>query len=108
MKSFSMLSLTIGVALATSACNNTSGGGATPIDSTNDNGTAPVQYSQGNPENRTDSTMQSQPMDQKARQDNSAEASMQHPSTNMSEASPVSPSNTDSSTTSGSSNNKKK
>ena len=102
-----MLSLTIGVALATSACNNSTGGRATPIDSTNDNGTAPVQYSQGNPENKTDSTMHSQPMDQKARQDNSAEASMQ-PATDMSGASPASPSNTDSSTTSGSSNNKKK
>lgn len=100
MKTFSMLSLTIGMALAVGSCNNSTGGRETPIDSTNDYGTAPVQYESGNPDVKTDTTMHSQPMDQKARQDASAERSMAQPATS---AAP-SPSNTDRATTSGSSN----
>lgn len=76
MKTFSMLSLTLGVALATASCNNSTGGRGTPIDSTNDHGTAPVQYEAGMPETPVDTTMQTQPMDQKARQDNSVNNSL--------------------------------
>jgi hypothetical protein len=76
MKTFSVLSLTFGVALAISSCNNDTSGRGTPIDSTNDHGTAPVQYEAGTPDHTVDTTMQSQPMDQKARQDNSVNNSL--------------------------------
>lgn len=100
MKTFSKLSLSIGIALAIASCNNSTGGRETPIDSTNDYGTAPVQYEAGNPDVKTDTTMHTQPMDQKARQDASANRSLDQPATS---AAP-SPSNTDRATTSGSSN----
>lgn len=77
MKTFSMLSLTLGVALATSSCNNNTGGRSTPIDATNDHGTAPVQYEAGVPGTPVDTTMRTQPIDQKARQDNSVNNSLQ-------------------------------
>ena len=100
MKTFSMLSFSIGIALAVSSCNNSTGGRETPIDSTNDYGTAPVQYGAGNPDVKTDTTMHTQPMDQKARQDASVNNSLDHSATSAAPA----PSNTDRATTSGSSN----
>ena len=62
MKSFSMLSLTFSAALLAASCGgNNSGAGyghSAPIDSTNKNGTAPVQYSAQDPQNPTDTSMQ--------------------------------------------------
>ncbi len=70
MKAFSMLSLTFGVALMLgTSCNNREGAHSTPLDSTNDLGTAPVQYQSGTPDRTTDSTMQTTPTDKRARQD---------------------------------------
>lgn len=103
MKTFSMLSLTLGVALIAGSCNNSTGGRGTPIDSTNDYGTAPVQYESGAPTTPVDTTMHSQPADQRSRQDNSVNNSMPQTSDTTAPA----PSNTDKSTTSGSSNGRK-
>lgn len=97
-----MLSLTFGIALVTSSCNNEHGGRGTPIDSTNDYGKAPVEYQAGNPDVVTDSTMQTQPGDQKQRQDRSANESIRKESNT-----PPTANTTDSSTTSGSAAPKK-
>ena len=102
MKTFSMLSLIFGITLVTSACNNQSGGRGTPIDSTNDYGKAPVEYQAGNPDVKVDTTMHTQPGDQKQRQDYNANATLKQ----QSDAAPTA-NTTDSSTTSGSANPKK-
>ena len=105
MKTFSMLSLTLGIVLVTASCNNEPSPRATPIDSTNDYGKAPVEYNGSTETSKTDTTMHSQPMDQKARQDYNANATI---GAGSSTTTTPTANTTDSSTTSGSVNPKKK
>lgn len=44
--------------IAFASCGNSESGQSTPIDSTVQNGTAPVQYSEGTPESTADTTIQ--------------------------------------------------
>ena len=103
MRSFSMLSLTLGIALVTASCNEGKSGRSTSVDATNNEGRAPVEYNGGTDTPRTDRSMQTQPAEQKAVQDRNAEASISSPNN----AAPLS-NTTDSSTTSGSAKPKKK
>jgi len=105
MKSLSLLSIILGMGMMVASCNDgSSNARSTPIDSTNDQGKAPVEYSAGTPENKIDTTMQSQPLDQTSRQNNNA-----HVPTAATNAQPDTTSatgnTTDKKTTSGSANN---
>ncbi len=102
MKTFSMLSISFGIALVVgTSCNNKEGARSTPVDSTKETGAAPVQYQSGTPDQTTDTTMQTHPMDNRARQDNSNARSMQDAGGNQKDKQPSS-NTTDSKTTSGS------
>lgn len=107
MKTFSMLSLSLGIALVVgaSSCNNSSSDGArtVPMDSTNDAGAAPVQYQGGTPEQTTDTTMQSNTMEMRARQDNANARSMQEAQGANANGNQPESNTTDPKTTSGSS-----
>jgi hypothetical protein len=107
MKTFSMLSLTLGIALVTGvSCSNQEGGREVPIDSTNDLGTAPAQYQSTTQGPKVDTTMQSQPYEQRARQDQANERSMQEAQQGNGNAQPPQSNTTDPKTTSGSTNNR--
>lgn len=102
MRTFSMLALTLGSAIIIgTSCNNSGGGRSTPLDSTNDLGTAPVQYQGGTPDVTVDSTMQSAPYEKRDRQDNSNARSMQEAQGNQ-PGQPAQSNTTDPKTTSGS------
>lgn len=106
MKFFSMLSLTLGAALAISSCGNDSEyGRSTQLDSTKNQGTAPVDYSAGRPTQTTD-THQVSPSGEAAVEARQQAQQSNDPNGPTSNSNGANTSNTtDRTTTSGSANN---
>lgn len=102
MKTSSLCTMITAAALMiVASCNNQDGAHSVPIDSTNDMGTAPVNYQGGSGDVTVDTTMQSAPYEKRSRQDSSNARSMNEAQGDQ-PAQPVESNTTDPKTTSGS------